>query len=99
MSGGYFDYAQYRITDIAEEIDRFLSTQHGHADFRTFPPDILERFRQTAYELRRAGEMAQRVDWLLSFDDGEESFRSRWQEEVRPPWPPPSPPSDSPPAT
>jgi len=32
--------------------------------------------------LEIAEAMVQRVDWLLSGDDGEESFRSRWAEEV-----------------
>jgi hypothetical protein len=27
--------------------------------------------------------MAQRVDWLVSDDDGEESFMTRWDREVR----------------
>jgi hypothetical protein len=26
--------------------------------------------------------MAQRVDWLISGDDGEESFHQRWKEEL-----------------
>jgi hypothetical protein len=30
--------------------------------------------------------MAQRVDWLVSGDDGEESFMRRWEKEVRPSW-------------
>jgi hypothetical protein len=30
--------------------------------------------------------MAQRVDWLLSGDDGEDSFLLRWDEEVRAYW-------------
>jgi hypothetical protein len=30
--------------------------------------------------------MAQRVDWLVSGDDGESSFLKRWLEEVRPYW-------------
>jgi hypothetical protein len=30
--------------------------------------------------------MFKRVDYFISFDDGEESFRERWKEEVLKPW-------------
>ena len=32
--------------------------------------------------LRMAGTMAQRIDWLVSRNDGEESFMRRWDEEI-----------------
>ena len=79
MSGGQFDYIPDRIDAVADEIIR-------EADENTLSDDIRQRFREAAYNLRRASEMAQRVDWFLSGDDGEDSFRERWHKEVRAPW-------------
>ena len=90
MSGGHFDYAQYRMEDMACEIDQLIdendSTEKdsfGEDVSYHFPPQIIERFKQAAHTLRQAQEMAQRVDWLVSGDDREESFMSRWNNEVR----------------
>lgn len=82
MSGGHFDYIQYRMEDIAVEIDSLISYNEGDPDYR-YPSKIIERFREAAHTIRRAQEMAQRVDWLVSGDDGEETFLSRWDDEVR----------------
>lgn len=91
MSGGFFDYQQYHIQDIAEDIDKLIASnddqtkdEWGETKGRGYPPEIIERFKETSHTLKQAGEMAQRVDWLVSDDDGEESFMSRWDKEVRP---------------
>ena len=89
MSGGYFDHQDFRIEEIAIEIKRLIvnneeKDEWGHAN--NYPQDIIEKFKEAAYTLRRAAEMTHRVDYLVSGDDGEDSFRERWKEEVRPPW-------------
>ena len=93
MSGGHFDYAQYRINDIALEIDEVVESNNdqtitlwGVKKGNEYPPEIIEKFKEAAHTLRQAQEMAQRVDWLLSGDDGEDSFLRRWDEEVRAYW-------------
>lgn len=77
MSGGHFDYVQYRIDDAANEIER-QATWVG-SDYQ---PVTLARFTEAAATLRLAAKMLHRVDWLLSDDDGEESFHKRWQAEI-----------------
>ena len=93
MSGGHFNYAQYRINDIAVEIDEVIESNNdqtpnewGGKKGNEYPPAIIEKFKEAAHTLRQAQEMAQRVDWLLSGDDGEDSFLRRWDEEVRGYW-------------
>ena len=81
MSGGYFDYAQYRLEDIAEAVDRAILT-YGKGGGASYPPDIVEAFKRGANLLREAQVYAQRIDWLLSGDDGEDSFRSRLLEDL-----------------
>ena len=90
MSGGYFEYAQYRFEDVAAEIDRLISRNNsvvkdewGNDIGYHFPSGIIERFKEAAHTIRRAEEMVHRIDWLVSEDDGEEEFMSRWDEEVR----------------
>lgn len=47
-----------------------------------FPDAVLRRFEEAVYALKRAAIYAQRVDWLVSGDDGEESFERRLSEEL-----------------
>lgn len=93
MSGGYFNYRQSKVSYIADEIDALIECNndkskdsYGYQIGREYPPEIIERFKEAAHTLRQAAEMAQRVDWLVSGDDGEESFIERWDKEVRPYW-------------
>ena len=47
-----------------------------------FPEPILRRMEEAVYALRRAAIYAQRTDYLICGDDGEESFERRLQEEL-----------------
>lgn len=44
--------------------------------------ETIEEFKQGLSILRKAYIYAQRIDWLLSGDDGEESFHKRLKEEL-----------------
>ena len=100
MSGGHFEYKQYHVHELAEEIDRLIAKVHKtREDVKDTPDDpcdpnycwekhylysdeTLEKFAEARDTLIRASKMVQRVDWLVSGDDGEESFHARWAEEV-----------------
>jgi len=91
MSGGHFNYQQYTLEDLAEQIDDIVKTnnstdidEYGDKKGQHLPNDIIEKFKETVYDLRRTAVMVQRIDWLLSGDDGEDSFRERWDKEVPP---------------
>lgn len=47
-----------------------------------FPEPILRRMEEAVYALRRAAIYAQRTDYLICGDDGEESFERRLKEEL-----------------
>jgi hypothetical protein len=47
-----------------------------------YPEDIIAHFKDGIKYLRLAYIYAQRIDWLLSGDDGEDSFRKRLKEEI-----------------
>lgn len=84
MSGGHFNYNQYKIQQIADELEQIiLNAQKDDAkDWEKFSPETLNEFRKGLYILRQAYVYAQRIDWLVSADDGEDSFHRRLQSEL-----------------
>lgn len=77
MSGGHFDYIQYRFDDVASSIEQQIAANE-------YEPAIVNRFQLAADTVRLAGKMIQRVDWLVSDDDGPDSFLTRWHDEGLP---------------
>ena len=83
MSGGFFDYDQYRIGNIIDGIEREINRQEqGLNEYLTLEPATLDKFRDAVYYLKVAQIYAQRVDWLLSGDDGETSFHNRLTQDL-----------------
>lgn len=80
MSGGHFDYIQYGISDAASQLRRELADQESYAS--SMDPDIRESLALCASVLEQASIRLQRADWLLSGDDGEESYRRRLAEDL-----------------
>jgi len=80
MSGGHFEYNQCLIPEIAEEIERVIATN----DKSEYPYDsrVIDRLKHAAKNIRVAYIFAQRVDWLLSGDDGPEKFLQRLNDEL-----------------
>lgn len=48
-----------------------------------YSDEVIEEFKRDVYYLRKAQIYAHRVDWLLSSDDGEETFLERLEEELK----------------
>ena len=94
MSGGYFEYNQYKLEVMAEEIESLIENNNkAHTNIygeikeaHNLDSETIEKFKETAYNLRRTREMVQRIDWLLSSDDSEESFKKGWEKEMPVPW-------------
>ena len=103
MSGGRFEYWQYHISHIAEEIKDVIvknkvevpSDKHERWDYDengnlyddakyyyNFEPEVIEKFKEGYKKLKEAYVYAQRIDWLLSGDDGEDNFIERLQEDL-----------------
>ncbi len=76
MSGGRFEYAQHRIHDIANEMQAALDSCEVTNE------EVRVRFREGIVALRVAAIHAQRADWLLSCDDGDEDYLERLHEEL-----------------
>ena len=89
MSGGHFDYQQYRLHDIAQSITELIESNDDTAKDRYgdrighgFSAETIARFRDAVHALRVAEIYVQRVDWLVSCDDGEDSFHRRLADEL-----------------
>ena len=85
MSGGFFNYDQYRIDQIREELEKLIESnnsidEYGYA--RNYPPEIIEKFKEGLLAIKKAYIYAQRIDYLVSGDDGEESFIKRLEEDL-----------------
>lgn len=105
MSGGHWDYLQYRLTDVVEDIDRLiekngqpktkeeLKDESWHDDqwYEKYPEEkfhhkysdeVITNFKSAAVLIASAQVYMQRMDWLLSGDDGPESFLRRLDEDL-----------------
>ena len=110
MSGGYYEYAQYHINDIANAIEEYINgysldeedindyiksrwledkekeyirkNKHTKPNPFDYNKETIKELKKGLAILRKAYIYAQRIDWLLSGDDGEESFHERLKEEL-----------------
>ena len=85
MSGGHFNYDQHRIRTIAETIRSIIDNntkkdRWGYAS--NYNEETLKHFERAIEILKIAEVYTQRVDWLVSGDDGEETFMKRLHKEL-----------------
>ena len=85
MSGGFFDYQQYRLDDMADEIRSLIALNESQTlnKKEKYSAETIAKFLEADKVLRIASVMVQRIDWLVSGDDGEESFHERWNEDIK----------------
>jgi len=81
MSGGHFNYDQYRIAEIAQGIRELIENNGsvekdywGQNFHWNFSPETIAEFKKGLYYLEMAKLYAHRIDWLVSGDDGEDTF-------------------------
>lgn len=101
MSGGAFDYAQFKlqmiIESIKDEVEHNNELPYPNADNpfdeyanklfhengdKKWNDDTIEEFKKGLEYLCKAYIYAQRIDWLLSGDDSEESFHKRLKKDL-----------------
>ena len=75
MSGGHFDYNQGYISRIADDLEASLKDD-------SFSPETLLEFRKGFNILQKAYVYAQRIDWLMSGDDDEDTFHKRLKHDL-----------------
>jgi hypothetical protein len=89
MSGGHFKYKQYEIGSIANEVEYLIrnNTNEGLNDLGEkegtfYNEDTIARFKQGLRYLKLAQIYAHRIDWLVSCDDGEDTFNRRIKSDI-----------------
>ena len=83
MSGGYFDYQDSYLEGIAERMDELIKDQEAEQCHERYDPEALAIFKDAATQLHRLSIVVHRVDWLVSGDDGEDSFFERLEEDLK----------------
>lgn len=84
MSGGHFDYSQNYIGYIADDVEEIINLWNDKTidDWDVFSKETIAEFRKGLHYLRMAQIYAQRIDWLISGDDAEETFHERLTDEL-----------------
>ena len=89
MSGGHFNYDQYKIQMIADEVEELILKNgsdevdsYGYKLHSEYLPETIEEFKKAMVCLKMAYVYAQRIDWLVSGDDGEDSFHRRLKNDL-----------------
>ena len=90
MSGGHFNYKQDSLLDMADDIGGFIlnndseePSEWGDNIGKRYSPETIAEFEKAVKALKLAYAYAQRIDWLLSGDDGEDSFHKRLQAQLK----------------
>lgn len=89
MSGGHWDYQQHVVNNLADDIqisiDEFYTKDEDgyiQATCFTHPLPVFEELKLCQRLLEEAVIRVQRLDWLLSGDDGEEHWVRRLEEDL-----------------
>lgn len=90
MSGGEFQYNQYKLIQIADDIEQIIidndSTElnlFGDKKGSFYSEETINEFKTAVNLLRQAYVYVQRIDWLVSCDDGEDTFHQRLKDELK----------------
>ena len=89
MSGGHFDYVQYKLEDVAEEIQRIVDNnasqevdEWGQLIGRNYSDETIYELLIGVTFILTAATYIRRIDYLLSGDDGEDTFHSNLAEDM-----------------
>lgn len=79
MSGGTFDYNQYILNEIAEELEERIQNNDnpGSPDYS---PRVIGIFTEVAKELRVLKDKVDAIDKLIAGDTGEDDLEEIWKE-------------------
>lgn len=79
MSGGMFEYDQYRINDMIDKIEKEMQNPSDYVEDKEL---FIITCKEAIKSLKIAFIFAHRIDWFLSGDDGEDSFYKRLREDL-----------------
>jgi hypothetical protein len=78
MSGGHFDYTQDRLNGVLTEMEHILSNPEKFA----LTEYAIGKITEAIKNIKIAQIYIQRVDWYISGDDAEETFKKRLEKDL-----------------
>ena len=78
MSGGCFDYIQFRLDSVAEQIEQILKDSDEHG----WSASTIRTVEEGLDFVRLARIFIHRIDYLVEGDDSEESFNRRLKSDL-----------------
>lgn len=82
MSGGEFDYIQYRMNDAADQVQHTIDYNTEKPDEWAYSAETKQEFERCVVLLKTASIFLNRIDWLVSGDDGEDNFHKRLKHDL-----------------
>lgn len=90
MSGGHFDYKQYQLGYIADEIQELIiknncddTNEWGDTIGSHYAPETIAEFMKAVKLINKAQVYVHRIDWLVSGDDCEDNFHTRLKNDLK----------------
>lgn len=88
MSGGHFEYQQFRLHDIAQEIEHLIAinedsskNEFGDTVGKFYSKETIGQFVKAVKLLDEVGDLVHEIDYLISGDTSEETFLERTKPE------------------
>jgi len=78
MSGGHFDYQEFRLEEIGSEIKKICTDKEYE-----FSKETWKEFNRASALLSTASIYIHRIDYLLCGDDGEDTFHERLANDLK----------------
>lgn len=78
MSGGFFNYDQYKICRIADTVEMLVDRERFNPEHG---PEVLQKYIKALVTLRVAADMVTAIDYFESGDTSKETFLQRWSDQ------------------
>ena len=89
MSGGTFNYMQYQLDQIVDDIEDVIYYNDSQdldewncKKGAGYSEETIKEFKIAVRRLKQALIYTQRIDWLIAGDDGEETFHKRLADDL-----------------
>jgi len=82
MSGGHFEYQQFYLQRIADNIEQAILEDERDTYDEKYSQETIEVMKGTISLLNMCYTLVQRIDWFLSGDDNEETFLKRLKQQL-----------------
>ena len=81
MSGGFFEYQEYRLQDMANllrlEIAKCRKKPDWTSDWSRYSDEFIDEMSLVYNQLVDTAAKMHRIDWVLCGDDGEDQYEKR----------------------